>query len=59
MEPLIIESYQLVNVSFLRLELAVFCRECMEKRGIKSPDDSCKECRIYKVRSFLNDPQGV
>jgi hypothetical protein len=52
MEPINMETYQLVNMNFLRFELAIFCRD------VCKPKDSagCLGCRINKVKNYLNDP---
>jgi len=52
MEPLDVELYQMVNISFLRFELAIFCRD------VCKPKDSagCLGCRINKMKCYLNDP---
>ena len=47
--PLQVECFQLINISFLRLELAILCRECSSK-------DRCPNCRIAKIMKYLGDP---
>jgi hypothetical protein len=56
MELINMETYQMVNISFLRLQLAIFCRECINKRHPAQGDLECKGCRLNEVRTYLDDP---
>jgi hypothetical protein len=49
------EMYQLMNITFLRLEIASHCRECTEARKKSNGNLTCEGCRILKVRDYLND----
>jgi hypothetical protein len=43
------DTYQLVNVTFLRLRIAIYCRNCNQY-------DKCHSCELNEVKIYLNDP---
>jgi hypothetical protein len=49
LEPFYVENFQMVNLSFLRLQLAKHCRNC---GGVVL----CQDCEIQKIKTYLNDP---
>ena len=53
MEDLYVESYQMVNLSFLRLRLAIYCRE---KCGKTESVGECAVCELNDVKKYLDDP---
>jgi hypothetical protein len=56
MDELRVEQFQLVNLSFLRLELAIYCRECVEHYHAAQGGPECAGCRLNGVKKYLDDP---